>query len=123
MKFLCLIWEDPAQVKQLPKPELERIVKDYMAFTKELEKSKRLEAGESLEPGHTPTTLRMNHGKTFTSYGPQEPIKNTIGGFYVIEAKDLKEAVQVMSGVPGLQVGGGTVEIRPVIEIAGLPTR
>ena len=114
MKFLCLIWEDPQQVKQLSKPELDKIVKEYFAFTKDLEKSGKLEAGESLEPGHTIATLRMNHGKAFTSFGPQENVKNTIGGFYVIKAKDLKEAIETMSHVPGLQFG--SVEIRPTYD-------
>jgi hypothetical protein len=114
MKFLCIIWEDPEQVKQIPKPQLDKIVKEYMAFTKDLEKAKQLEAGESLEPGHTPTTIRMNHGKALATYGPHEPLQYTIGGFYLIHAKDHKEAVEIMTRVPGLQMG--MVEIRPVYD-------
>jgi hypothetical protein len=114
MKFLCLIYEDPVQVQQLPKAEFDKFVQDYLAFTKELEKSRHLEAGDALAPGHTPTTIRMHHGKPFQTFGPQENIKNTIGGFYVIKAKDLEEAIALMSRVPGLRLG--SVEIRPIYD-------
>jgi len=80
--LLCL-HEDPIQMEQLPKA---KFVKDYFAFNEDLKKKGHLEAGDSLQPGHAPTTIRSNHGKAFTSYGPQENIKNTIGGFYVIKA-------------------------------------
>jgi len=113
MKFLCLIYEVPDRVKALSKTELDNIVKQYFAFTEDLERSGHLETGDSLKPGHTPTTIRMNHGQAFTSFGPQENIENTIGGFFVIQARDLDEAVALMSRVPGLNLGG-SVEIRPI---------
>ena len=93
------------------------LCKDYFAFTEKLGKEGKLEAGESLAPGHTPVTLRENHGKVFTSYGPQEHVMNTIGGFFVIKARDPKEAIDIMSHVPGLRLGA--VEIRPVYDWSG----
>ena len=88
MKFLCLVYEDPKAMQQMPKATLDKVIADYMTFTKEIEKSRHFNAGDGLEPGHTPRTVRVRNGKVSTSDGPQEMIKNTIGGFYVIRAGD-----------------------------------
>jgi hypothetical protein len=112
MKFLCLIYEDPKQMQRLPKAELDKVIADYMTFTKEIEKSGHFNTGDGLEPGHTPTTVRVRNGKVSTSDGPQEKSKNTIGGFYVIRAKDLREAIHLASRIPGARFG--SVEVRPI---------
>jgi len=112
MKFLCLIYEDPQQMQRLPKAELDKVIADYMTFTKKIEKSGHFSAGDGLEPGHTTTTVRVRNGKASTSDGAQEQSKNTIGGFYVIRAKDLPEAIQVASRIPGARFG--SVEVRPI---------
>jgi len=116
MKFLCLIYEDPQQMQRLPKAELATLIADYMTFTKEIEKSGHFNAGDGLEPAQTPTTVRVRNGKVSTSDGPQEKSKNTIGGFYVIRAKDLQEAIHVAARIPG--AGFGSVEVRPIHQYA-----
>jgi len=116
MKFLCLIYEDPQQMQRMPKAELATLIADYMTFTKEIEKSGHFNAGDWLEPAHTPTTVRVRNGKVSTSDGPQQKSKNTIGGFYVIRAKDLQEAIQVAARIPG--AGFGSVEVRPIHQYA-----
>jgi len=112
MKFLCLVYEDPKAMQQMPKAKLDKVIADYMTFTNEIEKSGHFNAGDGLEPGHTPRTVRVRNGKVSTTEGPQEKINNTIGGFYVIRAKDLPEAIKVASRIPGARFG--SVEIRPI---------
>jgi len=116
MTFLCLIYEDPKQMRRMPKTELATLIADYMTFTKEIEKSGHFKTGDALEPAHTPSTVRVRNGKVSTSDGPQEKSKNTIGGFYVIRAKDLQEAIHVASRIPGARFG--SVEVRPIHQYA-----
>jgi hypothetical protein len=113
MKYLCLIYEDESLYATMDKPALDAIMGEYYAFTEEIRASGQYVAGEALEPVHTATSVRVRNGKMSTTDGPFAETREQLGGFYLINAKDLNEAIQVASKIPGAKLG--TVEVRPVM--------
>ena len=114
MKYLCLIYSDESQFPKLPKSEMEQMMGEYFAFTEGIKKSGHYVTGNPLEPTHAATTVRVRNGKVSTTDGPFAETKEQLGGYYVIEAKDLNEAIQVASRIPGAKIG--CVEVRPIAE-------
>jgi hypothetical protein len=87
---------------------------DYNAFTASIKNAGKYIGGEGLQPTETATTVRVRNGKLSTTDGPYVETKEQLGGYYLINAKDLNDAVQVASRIPGAQ--HGTVEVRPIME-------
>jgi hypothetical protein len=85
---------------------------EYFAFTNDIKKSGHYVAGEALKPVNTATTVRMRNGKMSTTDGPFAETKEQLGGFYMIEARDLNDALQVASRIPSARFG--SIEVRPV---------
>jgi hypothetical protein len=112
MKYLCLIYDNEQQWAAMPKAESDAIMGEYFAFTEDVRKSGHYVAGEALQPVHTATTVRVRNGKMSTTDGPFAETKEQLGGFYMIEAKDLNDALQVASRIPSARYG--SVEVRPV---------
>jgi hypothetical protein len=115
MKYLCLIYRDEIQSQQMPKPELDRIRGEYYEFTDDIQRSGHYLGGNPLHPTATATTIRVRNGKVSTTDGPFAETKEQLGGYFLIEAKDLNDALQVAARVPGARLG--SVEVRPVMEI------
>jgi hypothetical protein len=116
MKYLCLIYEDEKAWLKLPKEQSDAIMNEYFVFTDEIRKTGQMVAGEALQPTQTATTVRVRNGKTATTDGPFAETKEQLGGFYLIEAKDLNEAIQVASRIPSARFG--SVEVRPIIDFS-----
>jgi hypothetical protein len=116
MRYLCLIYENEKQWESLPPAESESIMNEYFAFTEDIRKNGKMVAGEALQPTVTATTVRVRNGKVSTTDGPFVETKEQLGGFYLIEAKDLNEAIQIASRIPSARFGG--VEVRPVIDFS-----
>jgi hypothetical protein len=114
MKYLCLIYSERAKVDALPKEQRDALVAEYFALTDSLKKSSQYLAGEALQPVATAKTVRVRNGKISTTDGPFAETKEQLGGFYFIDAKDLNDAIQVASRIPGAR--WGSVEVRPIIE-------
>lgn len=114
MRYLCLIYENEKAFERLPKEEVDAVFGEYFTFTEDVKKSGALLAGEALQPTPTATTVRVRNGKTQTTDGPFAETKEQLGGFYMINAKDLNEAIQIAARIPGARYG--CVEIRPIIE-------
>ena len=112
MKYLCLIYGDESAWATMSKDDGERIMKEYFEFTDDIQKSGHMLAGESLLPTSSATTVRVCNGKLGTTDGPFAETKEQLGGFYMIEAKDLNEAIQVAARIPGAKTG--SIEVRPV---------
>jgi hypothetical protein len=89
---------------------------EYFAFTEAVKKSGHYVGGEALKPVHTATTVRVRGGKLSTTDGPFAETKEQLGGYYLIEARDLNDAIQVASRIPSARLG--CVEVRP-IEVFG----
>jgi hypothetical protein len=112
MKYLCLIYSDQAQFAKMPKADLDTMRTEYSALTDDYVKSGHYIGGNPLEPTHTATTVRIRDGKVLTTDGPFAETKEQLGGYYLLEAKDLNEAIQLGSKIPGARIG--SIEVRPV---------
>jgi len=113
MKYLCLIYENEATWETMPKADAEKIVGEYYAFGDGIKKSGHYVGGNALQPTHTATTVRVRNGKLSTTDGPFAETKEQLGGYYLIDAKDLNDAIQVASRIPGARMG--SVEVRPIM--------
>jgi hypothetical protein len=115
MKYLCLIYSDEKHIASLPEQESQSFLGEYRAFTDSIRKSGHYVAAERLQPTHTATTIRSRKGKVSTTDGPFAETKEQLGGFYMINAKDLDEAIAIASRIPGTRVG--SIEVRPIWEL------
>jgi hypothetical protein len=116
MRYLCLIYENENAWETVPQAQSEAIMGEYFAFTDQVRASGKLVACEALQPTPTATTVRVRNGKISTTDGPFVETKEQLGGFYLIEAKDLNEAIQVASRIPSAR--HGSVEVRPVMDFS-----
>ena len=116
MKYLCLIYDDEKTMAGMSKAEGDAFMGEYFGFTEGIKKSGHYVGGEALKPVHTATTVRVRNGKMSTTDGPFAETKEQLGGYYLIEAKDLNEALQVAAKIPSAKTG--SVEVRP-IEVFG----
>jgi hypothetical protein len=117
MKYLCLIYQDEAATQALMKTEGEKIHVDYLAFTDEIKKSGHLLGSNGLQPTNTATTVRVRNGKVTTTDGPFAETKEQLGGYYLVEARDENEAIQIAAKIPSARFG--SIEVRLVWEIQG----
>ena len=113
MKYLCLIYGVEKDWATYTKKQGDDMNAEYFAFTEDIKKSGHMLGGDALQPTHTATTVRVRNGKVSTTDGPFAETKEQLGGFYVIDAKDLNDAIQVASRIPGAKTG--SVEVRPVL--------
>ena len=116
MRYLCLIYEDEKWWEKATPADMEKGMAEYGAFTDSIKKNGNYIGGEALQPTKTATSVRVRNGKLSTTDGPYVETKEQLGGYYLIKAKDLNEAVQVASRIPGAK--NCTVEVRPVQEFA-----
>jgi hypothetical protein len=121
MKYLCLIYENEKAWETMPPTESEAIMNEYFGFTADIQKNGKLVAGEALQPTQTATTVRVRNGKVSTTDGPFAETKEQLGGFYLIEAKDLNDAIQVAAKIPSARLGA--VEVRPVMDFSAEAAR
>jgi hypothetical protein len=113
MKFLCLICAESV-MEQMPEADAARHFEDYREFTAAITKSGHFIGCNRLLPPRAATTVRVRQGKVSTTDGPFVETKEQLGGYYVIEASDLNEAIQVAARIPGAWIG--CVEVRPIAE-------
>ena len=98
----------------MSKGEQDAFMGEYFAFTEDSKKSGHYVGGNALQPVNTATSVRVRSGKMSTTDGPFAETKEQLGGYYLIEAKDLNDALQVASRIPSAKTG--TVEVRPIQE-------
>jgi len=116
MKYLCLIYDEEKTMAGMSKADSDAFMGEYFAFTEGIRKSGHYVAGEALQPVNTATTVRIRGGKLSTTDGPFAETKEQLGGFYMIEARDLNDALQVASKIPSSRTG--SVEVRPVVDFS-----
>lgn len=114
MKYLCLIYDEEAKLGGMAKSENDTFMGEYMAFTDSIRQSGHYLGGNALQPVATATSVRVRNGKLSTTDGPFAETKEQLGGYYLIEAKDLNEAIQIAGRIPSAKIG--TVEVRPILQ-------
>jgi len=115
MQYLLLIYSQEAQVQAMSKAEGEKMMGEYGAFTQSIVSSGNYKGGNRLHPTSKATTVRIRDGKKLITDGPFAETKEQLGGYYLIEAKDLDEANGIAARIPGARVG--SIEVRPVFEM------
>jgi hypothetical protein len=111
MRYLCLIYLDEQQLAQMPEAQINALNAKHLEFNDGLLTGGRFVEAEALEPVSAATCLRVRQGKTSISDGPYAETKEQVAGFYLIEARDLNEAIQIASAIPSAPLG--TIELRP----------
>jgi len=115
MRYALLICGDETSVAALSPQEGEALLAEYGAFGEEMAKRGVLGGGERLRPTSDATTVRVRDGEVLTSDGPFAETKEQIGGFFLVDCKDLDEAIEVAAKIPGARTG--TIEVRPIWEM------
>ncbi len=116
MRYLCLIYADEKthSPENMSEEAMGAIMEAYEKYTVELQGAGAMLAGEALQPTATATTVQVRNGSTLTTDGPFAETKEQLGGFYMIEAKDLDEAIAWAAKIPSAT--GGSIEVRPIME-------
>jgi hypothetical protein len=115
MKYLCLICAETV-MEQFSDADAEKHFQEYAEFTDDIKKSGHFIGANRLKPRETATTIRVRNGKVVVTDGPFAETKEQLGGYYLIDAKDLDDAIRVAARIPGARFG--CVELRPVAEDA-----
>ena len=123
MRYLCLIYLDEAHMADLPAKEVESLNARHLQYNDELLDRGVFVEAEALQPVAASTCVRVRNGKVALTDGPYAEAKEMVAGFYLIEARDLNDAVQVASRLPAAP--HGVVEVRPCrdLEVGGVPQK
>jgi hypothetical protein len=112
MQYLLLIYRDEKAVEKATQADMLTLSKEYMDYTQAIVKSGHFRAGDALDMVRSATTVRVRGGKTLTTDGPFAETKEQLGGYYLVEAKDLDEATRLAAGIPDAR--NGSIEVRPI---------
>jgi len=115
MKYLCLIYGEEQWIATLPPRELNAVGGECAAYGEELKRGGYLLASHRLQSVETATTVRVRSGKVTVTDGPFAETQEQLGGFYLIDARDLNEAIQLAAKIPPARFG--SVEVRPIDEV------
>ena len=113
MQYLLLIYENEKAFADVSQEEGAKIFNEYKEYTESIKASGNLRAGDALEPTTKATTVRVRDGKTLTTDGPFAETREQLGGYYLVEAADLDEALQLAARIPSSR--WGSIEVRPVM--------
>jgi hypothetical protein len=117
MKYLCLIYNQEKNLEGLSRAQWDRLEEEYVAFTESIRTSGHHLAGDGLQATRTARTVRVRDGKVSATDGPFAETHEQLGGYYLIEARDLNDAIQVASRIPSARMG--SIEVRPIMEFDG----
>ncbi|HEY5264419.1 MAG TPA: YciI family protein [Steroidobacteraceae bacterium] len=117
MKYLCLVYDDEAKLNALSRSEWGELRDETLAYVDGMRKSGHLVSTHALQSARTAATVRIRNGQLSVTDGPFAETKEQLGGFFLIDARDLNEAIQVASQWPSARIGN--IEVRPVEEVLG----
>jgi hypothetical protein len=112
MQYLLLIYANEAATAALDQATLSTMMNEYREFTQAIVKAGQFKGGDRLKPVSSATTVRIRDGKTLTTDGPFAETREQLGGYYMVEAKNLDEAIAIAARIPGAKFG--SIEVRPV---------
>jgi hypothetical protein len=113
MQYLLMIYRNEAELGKMGAADRQQMMADYGAFTQSIVQSGHFKAGDGLQPTTTATTVRVRDGKMLTTDGPFAETREQLGGYYLVEAKDLDAALGIAARIPGAKTG--SVEVRPIM--------
>ena len=114
MQYMLLIYDNEKMWPSMDEKERNALMGEYYAFTEEVKKAGKLVAGDALQATNTASTVRVRNGKALTTEGPFAETKEQLGGYYLVEAKDLDEAMALAAKIPSARFG--SIEVRPVMK-------
>ena len=115
MRYLCQVWFEPSEVEGMASAEKKKLDRDSLAYDEDLIQSGHMIAAQALQPPKSAVTVRVRNGEMSVTDGPYAETKEQLGGFILIEAKDLNDANRVAAGIPLARMG--SIEVRPIYEI------
>lgn len=113
MQYLLLIYRSEAELNKMTPADRQAMSAEYGTYTQSIVQSGHFKAGDGLQPSTTATTVRVRDGKTLTTDGPFAETREQLGGYYLVEAKDLDTAITLAARIPNAR--DGSIEIRPVM--------
>ena len=120
MKYICLGYIDEKKWDTMSESERNAFVDECFTYDDMMRKNGHLVGGEALQGPRSAATLRYQNGKVSVTDGPFAETKEQLGGFMILEAKDLNQAVQLMSKHPSIRMGSGPWEIRPIADLSAM---
>jgi hypothetical protein len=112
VQYLLMIYANEAEYAKIDPAALQKVYEEYGAFTQSIIQSGAFKAGDRLQPTTAATTVRVRDGKTLTTDGPFAETREQLGGYYLVEAKDLDAALEIAVRIPGARFG--SIEVRPI---------
>lgn len=113
MQYLLMIYENEQLYADMTPAQSAQVLREYDEYTTAIQASGHMRGGDALEPTSTATTVRVREGKTLTTDGPFAETREQLGGYYVVEAADLDEAIKLAARIPGAKTG--SIEVRPIM--------
>jgi len=113
MQYMLLIYDEEAKWEKMPPAEREKLLSEYGAFTQSIVATGQFKAGDALQPIAKATSVRVREGRVLATDGPFAETREQLGGYYLIDAKDLDEAIAIAGRIPSARLG--TIEVRPVL--------
>ena len=113
MQYLLMIYRSEAEAGKIDAAARQEMAAEYGTYTQSIIQSGHFKAGDGLQPSTTATTVRVRDGKTLTTDGPFAETREQLGGYYLIEAKDLDAALGIAARIPGARTG--SIEVRPIM--------
>jgi hypothetical protein len=115
MRYLLLIYTPEIDPSTVPPEQVKAENEAYGVFTADIQGRGVMKAGEALQPTTSATTVRVRDGRTLVTDGPYAETKEALGGFYLLDVKDLDEALEIAAKIPGAHYGA--IEVRPIWEL------
>ncbi|MGY4630309.1 YciI family protein [Bradyrhizobium sp. USDA 4486] len=112
MQYLLMIYQNEVEYANNDAATSQKMLAEYQAFTQSIIQSGNFKAGDRLRPTSTATTVRVRDGKTLTTDGPFAETREQLGGYYLVEAKDLNAAIEIAARIPSARIG--SIEVRPI---------
>jgi hypothetical protein len=112
MQYLLMIYQNEVEYGKIDPATAQKNLAEYQAFTQAIIQSGNFKGGDRLQPTTTATTVRVRDGKMLTTDGPFAETREQLGGYYMVEAKDLDTAIGIAARIPGAR--HGSIEVRPI---------
>lgn len=121
MKFMLIVHHDEKAIQEIEKEKRQQMLAESVELTHQLHAAGQYLSASPLQPSATAVMVQVREGKPLVTDGPFIETREQIAGYFLVNARDLNEAISIATRVPGARIG--TVEVRPLIEIAGLPDK